>query len=132
MKSIVIDTDILIDYAKGYASWIDEYLEGSSSQLILPTIVIAEYFASKTMEKERETRIAEKTFSLFGKQDLTQDIAKIIGKILRNNLAPATASIPDIVIAATTLFLDAELATRNTRDFATIPDLRFFDPKKKR
>ncbi|MBI2616709.1 PIN domain-containing protein [Candidatus Gottesmanbacteria bacterium] len=130
MKFIVVDTNILIDYAKGYAEWVDDYLQLSSPvNLVLPTIVIAEYFASRALEDEKEVHVAEKTFSLFKKQDLTESIAKIVGKILRHKSHPTTASIPDIVVAATALFLNAELATRNKRDFAKIPHLRFFDPK---
>lgn len=131
MKTIVIDTNILIDYVNSHALWLEEILasEKKTTQLVLPTIVIAEYFASTVLEEEKEVRIADKTFAIFTKQDLTEEIARILGSILRHKSYPSGASLADLVIAATALFLDAELATRNKADFAKIPHLRFFDPK---
>lgn len=131
MRYIVIDTNILIDYVNGYADWLDKTLEAKTKfTLILPTIVIAEYFTSQALEDERQAKIADKTFAIFKKQDLTEDIAKILGMILRRKTYPPGANLADLIITATTLFLDAELATRNKSDFAKIPNLRFFDPEK--
>lgn len=132
MRKIVIDTNILIDYANGYAKWLTLILSKKQTEIeiILPTIVIAEYFTSTAFEKEKEVLIADKTFALFEKHDLTEDIAKILGKILRRKTYPMGASLADLIIASTSLYLDAELATRNKADFAKIPNLRFFDPEK--
>lgn len=131
MKIVVLDTNILIDYANGYASWIDEVLTRlrDTAKLILPTIVLAEYFTSEEFEKKEKVVIADKTFMEFDKQDLTEDIAKILGTILRRKIYSQGASLADLIIAATTLHLDAVLATRNQKDFAKIPHLRFFDSK---
>ncbi len=132
MKKIVIDTDILIDYANEFAPWLTDILEAKSStiRLVLPTIVIAEYFTSITLEDEHEKRVAEETFLLFEKQDLIEDIAKVLGRLLRRKTYFQGAGLADLIIAATAIFLDAPLATRNRKHFAKIPDLRFFDPKK--
>lgn len=131
MQKIVIDTNILIDYANGYARWLDEFFKkvNSDAKLVLPTIVIAEYFTSTALEKEENAEIADKTFSFFMKQDLNESIAKILGTMMRRKTYPTSASIGDLIIAATTIYLDAELATRNKADFSKIPNLRFFNPK---
>ena len=132
---IVVDTNILIDYAHGYAKWLEEILGSQrrrSIELILPTIVIAEYFTSALLEESYEVEIADRTFSLFTKQDLNEEIAKILGRILRHKSYPPGADLADLIIASTALYVDAELATRNNADFAKIPQLRFFDPKKLR
>lgn len=131
MRGIVFDTNILIDYANGYAKWLDELLSGKRDvKLILPTIVIAEYFTSTALEKPHEVGVADRTFALFEKQDLTEEIAKVLGTILRRKTYPIGASLADLIIAATALHLNAELATENKSDFAKIPNLRFFNPKK--
>lgn len=132
MKTIVFDTNILIDYANGYAEWLELLLtlKKSTIQLVLPTIVIAEYFASVSLEKEYEAKVADETFALFSKQELTEEIAKMLGKILRDKTYPKGASLADLVIAATTICLKGELATRNRQDFAKIPNLVFFEPDK--
>jgi predicted nucleic acid-binding protein len=131
MQKIVIDTNILIDYAHGHAKWMDDFLKIKSLnvELILPTIVIAEYFTSTALEKKENAEIADKTFSFFAKQDLNESIAKILGKMMRRKTYPISASTADLIIAATAIYFDAELATRNKSDFSKIPKLRFFDPK---
>jgi predicted nucleic acid-binding protein len=130
LKKIVLDTDVLIDYVNGYAGWLDKIISLSESNisLILPTIVIAEYFASDSLEREKEQKIADKTFLMFQKQDLTEGIAKTLGQILRRKTYEKGASLSDLIVASTALFLDAELATRNKNHFKKIPKLRFFDP----
>ncbi|MBI3560041.1 PIN domain-containing protein [Candidatus Gottesmanbacteria bacterium] len=128
MEAIVLDTDTLIDYSKGYAPWIDELVQKGSVRLVLPTIVIAEFFASKTLDDPYEVEVADKTFALFSRQDLTEPIAKTLGGLLRHKTYPSGASTADLIIAATALFLGAPLATRNKGHFRSIPDLTFFDP----
>ena len=132
MQKIVVDTNILIDYANGYAKWLDGFLKTRTlnSKLILPTIVIAEYFTSTSLENKKNAETADKTFSLFTKQDLNESIAKILGAMLRRKAYPSGAGIADLIIASTAIYLDAELATKNKDDFAKIPNLRFFDPKR--
>lgn len=132
MQKIVVDTNILIDYANGYAKWLDEFFtaRNSDTKLVLPTIVIAEYFTSIALEKEENEEIADKTFSFFTKQDLNEPIAKILGAMMRRKAYPPGANTADLIIASTAIYLDAELATNNKKDFAKIPDLRLFDPRK--
>lgn len=132
MKTVVVDTNILIDYANGYAPWLEPLLslEKHKIQLVLPTIVIAEYFTSTALEKKYEVQVADKMFAFFTKQDLTEEIAKVLGTILRRKTYQKGAGMADLIIAATALHLDAKLATRNKDDFAKIPDLLFFEPEK--
>lgn len=131
MKRVVVDTNTLIDYAHGYAKWLDDLLgfEEQVIELVLPTIVIAEYFTSTALEDEHKIKVADKTFALFTKQDLNEEIAKILGGILRHKSYPASAGLADLIVASTTIYLNAELATSNKKDFAKIPDLKFFNPK---
>lgn len=131
MRRVVVDTNILIDYAHGYAKWLDDLLSSGErvAELVLPTIVIAEYFTSTALEDEHEIRVADKTFALFTKQDLNEEIAKILGGILRHKSYPPGANLADLIIASTAVYLNGELATRNKTDFAGIPNLNFFDPK---
>lgn len=132
MQKIIVDTNILIDYANGYAKWLDNFFKArnSGAKLILPTIVIAEYFTSTSLEKEENAEIADKTFSFFIKQDLNEEIAKVLGAMMRRKVYPLGAGLADLIIAATALHLDGELATRNKADFLKIPNLRFFDSKR--
>lgn len=134
MKQIVVDANILVDYVNGYASWLGHLLKlkdfKSDYEIILPTIVIAEYFAALSLEKKSEQKFADEMFILFRKKDLTEEIAKVLGRILRHKSYLHGASIADLIIASTAIYLDAELATNNKTHFENIPALRFFDPEK--
>lgn len=130
MSTVVLDTNILIDYVHGYSPWVKIILKERPqlTQLVLPTIVIAEYFASNVFDYAKEEKVADETFSLFSKQDLTLEIAKELGKILRHKTYVPGAGTADLIIAATALSLNAPLATNNKNHFASIPHLHFFDP----
>lgn len=130
MRTVVLDTNILIDNVHGFAPWVDTLLKSLQAyRLVIPTIVIAEYLTAKEVEKTFERAKTEEYLSLFFKQDFTEEIAKILGGLLRHKSYPPGASLSDLIIAATTIFLKAKLATNNKTDFKDIPDLKFFDPK---
>lgn len=128
-QSVVVDTDILIDFAHDYAEWLRGLLKDKSYGVVLSTIVIAEYLTAKSIDDKKELKLAEKTFSFFVKQDFTEEIAKIMGRIMRNKSFPRGTGIADLIIASTAIYLDAPLATRNKSHFQGIPGLRFFEPK---
>lgn len=129
MKKVIVDTNVLIDYVNGYTKWLEDVIryERSEIELVLPTIVIAEYFTSTALEKEDEAEVADRMFSFFRKQDLNEEIAKVLGAILRRKTYAQGASLADLIIASSTIYLKGELATRNKADFAKIPNLRFFN-----
>ena len=130
MRNIVFDTNILIDNIHGHARWLDELLAiPGEFHLIVPTIVISEFLTASEEETQEGKEKSRKYFSYFRIQDLNYEIAEILGTILRRRTHVPHASTSDLIIAATTIYLDGELATRNKKDFAKIPHLRFFDPK---
>ena len=127
MKIIVLDTNILIDHVHGHAGWLDGYLQkGEKFLLIIPTVVIAEFFTASEEEAKEGKEKSQKYFSLFKIQDLTYPIADILGSILRRKTYLPGVSLADLIIAATAIYLDGELATRNRKDFKNIPGLRLF------
>lgn len=131
MRTIVLDTNILIDNVHGFATWIDILREQPEHfLLVVPTIVVAEYLTAQEIEYEEEKQKAERYLTLFTKHDLTEDIAKTLGIILRRKTYAPSADLADLIVAATALHLHAELATRNRADFAKIPGLIFFEPEK--
>lgn len=130
MKIIVLDTDILIDNIYGFAPWVKIFLQSENVKLVVPTIVIAEYLNDKKAETELGEKESKKYLSWFQTQDLNEEIAYILGMILRRKMYASRAGLADLIIASTAIYLDAELATRNKADFSKIPNLRFFDPKK--
>ncbi|OGG14222.1 hypothetical protein A2773_06385 [Candidatus Gottesmanbacteria bacterium RIFCSPHIGHO2_01_FULL_39_10] len=129
MNIVVVDTNILIDYIHGFAPWLKLLLHKRQEfTLVVPTIVTAEYLTAEENE-DQNYRIRTKGYlKLFKIQDLTYEISEILGDILRRKTYLKGAGIGDLIIASTTLYFAGELATRNQKDFAKIPNLRFFDP----
>ncbi|MCL4352922.1 PIN domain-containing protein [Patescibacteria group bacterium] len=132
MKIIVLDTDILIDNIYGFAPWVKLFLQLEDVRLVVPTIVIAEYLNDKKAETELGEKESKKYLSWFQTQDLNEEIAYILGMILRRKMYTSGASLADLIIASTAIYLNAKLATNNKKDFAKIPGLRLFDPEKLR
>lgn len=131
MITIVLDTNVLIDNVHGFASWVDQLLNRPHQfRLVVPTIVVAEYLSAQEIETEKGKEKSEDYLSLFIKQDLTEEIAKELGTILRRKTYISGASISDLIVAATAIYLEAELATGNKSHFSKIPNLKFFDSKK--
>lgn len=129
MKIIVLDTNILIDNVHGYAQWVDTLVKKEDYHLIVPTIVVAEYLTAQDVEDSIGQEKSRRYISLFKIQDLNYEIAEVLGRILRRKMHVPSASMADLIVASTALYLDVELATRNKSDFAKIPQLRFFDPR---
>lgn len=131
MKTIILDTDILIDNVHGFATWVDKLLKRPKDyRLVVPTIVVAEYLSAQEVETAMGRDKSDNYLLLFKKQDLTEEIAQILGTIFRRKTYVTSASTADLIIAATVLSLSGELATRNKKDFEKIPELKLFDPKK--
>lgn len=129
MRKIVVDTDILIDYTHSRAVWVPPLLELPTYQLVIPTIVVAEYFAATSLDEKEKAELANKILLPFIRQDLTEEIAREMGEIMRHKSYPPGAGTADLIIASTAIYLDAPLATRNKSHFQGIPGLRFFDPE---
>lgn len=131
LKTIVLDTNVLIDNVHGYAEWVDILLKKRTEYLfVVPTIVIAEYLTAKENETSGGKEKSKNYLGLFKTQDFTSEIAAILGEILRRKSYTPNASLADLIVAATAIYLDTPLATRNQAHFAKIPKLTFFDSKK--
>ncbi|MDP3733585.1 MAG: PIN domain-containing protein [Candidatus Daviesbacteria bacterium] len=128
MKRIVLDTNILIDNVHGFAKWVDDFLKREEIQLVVPTIVVAEYLTAQEAETKTGYESSKSYLATFKIYDLTGEIAEILGRILRRKSYVLGASLADLIVAATAIYLDAELATGNKKDFSKIPDLKFFIP----
>lgn len=126
MKTVVFDTDVLIDHTHGYAPWIDTLLIEGNVRFIIPTIVFSEFFASNIFDDDNQIKKAEEGFVYFERQDFTFDCAMNLASLLRHKPFPSGASISDLMVAATALYLDAEIATRNISHFQGIPGIKLF------
>ena len=124
MTKVVIDTSTIIDFTRAGIGQLPGLLKAAKSlelELFIPTVVILELWAGKSMKLPKNITAADKLFSGIKLIDLTESIAKLAGNLLRQN---CLAQPMDAIIAASALELDAKLATNNRRHFAGIKGLK--------
>lgn len=122
---VVIDSSIIIDFTRaglGVLEFLVELKKADKVEILIPTIVVAELWAGQDIAEDD----LEKLLSGFIQVELTEKIAKKTGEILRGKLASGF----DAIIAATALECGAQLATRNTKHFVGIKNLKIFGLQK--
>lgn len=114
------DTDILIDFLRGYQQSVD-FINTNSSQIILSTIVIADLYAG--VRGKQELTILNNFVSLFEVIPVTEEIAKIGGLYKRDFGKSHGVGLADAVIAATCHSKNAQLKTLNVKHYPMIKNL---------
>lgn len=118
--SILVDTDVLIDFLRGNtkaAAFINEI----SSRIILSPIVVAELYAG--VKGKAELTILENFVSLFRVVPLTVEIAKIGGLYNCDFGKSHGVGLADAILAATADAEKAELKTLNVKHYPMISGL---------
>lgn len=126
MKNVFVDTDIIINYSKGFGKNLIELFElkeNSQVELYINPIIIAEFYADKNLLKQKEMERINKLFQMFQVIDISKEIGLLTGELLRTS---QTISIADTFIAATCLHHDLLLATNNKKDFGRVKRLVFY------
>ncbi len=125
MTSYLIDTNILIYYLAGAIPddekpVIDQILQESFNVSIITRIELLGWkdHTSEGLNKARSLLDCARCLPL------TDTLAEKTIELR----AGVNISLPDAVIAASALSLDAILVTRNERDFDSVPDLVIYNP----
>ena len=114
------DTDVLIDFLRGYQQAID-FINTNASQIILSTIVIAELYAG--VRGKQEIIILNDFVSLFDVISMNSEIAKIGGLYKRDFGKSHGVGLADAIIAATCHSKNAQLKTLNIKHYPMIKNL---------
>ena len=114
------DTDILIDFLRGYQQAVD-FINTNASQIILSTIVIAELYAG--VRGKQELTILNDFVSLFDVISMNSEIAKIGGLYKRDFGKSHGVGLADAIIAATCHSKNAQLKTLNVKHYPMIKNL---------
>lgn len=123
--NIVIDTSVLIDHLRGGKVWkkiVDEI--GGETGLFVPTIVLFELFSG---ESTKDLAVVEKIYGLltnFQRIDLNEEISKQAGQLFCD--AKKTLQVPDCIIAASALQVNATVLTLNQKHFEQIPGINVY------
>jgi predicted nucleic acid-binding protein len=120
-RSILVDTDIVIDFLRGNKQAIS-YLKSESKLICFSAITVAEIYAGIKGKKE-EVEV-ERLFSIFPVIAATNEIAREAGKYINAYRPSHSVEIPDAIIAATCLLSDAELSTFNVKHYPMFKALK--------
>lgn len=110
----LVDTDILIDFLRGYnkaVAFVDQF----SPQIILSPIVIAELYAG--VKGDDELSVLDNFISLFHVVPLTSEIARLGGLYKRDFGKSHGVGLADAILAATAEIEKAELKTLNVKHY---------------
>ncbi len=124
---IVVDTSILIDYLRGGkrgVRFIGEIEGDDDSELFLPTIVVFELFSDQSTKSPIVVTKILNLLKFFQRIELTEEIARQAGQLFRDT--KKTFQVPDYIIAASALQMNAVVATLNTKHFEQIPNINIY------
>ena len=119
--SLLLDTDVLVDFLRGYGKAVT-FVNTHSSRIILSSIVVAELFAG--VNEDADLTALENFVSLFRVIPLTTEIAKTGGLYKRDYGKSHGVGLADAIIAATCEAENAELKTLNIKHYPMIKNLK--------
>jgi predicted nucleic acid-binding protein len=119
-KPFLVDSDVLIDYLKGFDSAFD-LMETHIDRIALSVITIAEIRAG--IKGKEEEQAFEQFLSAIPHYDVTRTIAEMGGDWVRQFGRSHGVEIPDALIAATAAVHHLELKTLNTKHYPMIQAL---------
>lgn len=132
MDSVILDTDIIIDYSRGISTELQHFLnlqDKGEIILIVPAMVIFEFYSGSSLTSNQAKELADLLFSKFKIVEFDETIAKIAAQINRERKMQEKIDVGDIIIAATCLYYKAKIATKNKKHFKQIKGLTFFLPR---
>lgn len=132
MTSYLVDTDWIIDCLHGQRPAIDTIMELAPRGLLVSIISYGELYEGAYYARNPQEKLEGLRNFLEGKEilPLTLPIVERFG-IVRGSLASSIRQQigdMDLLIAATALEHKLTVLTRNVRDFAQIPGLKFHQP----
>ena len=118
--SLLLDTDVLVDFFRGYSKAVT-FVNANSFRIILSSIVIAELYAG--VKGDAELSALENFVSLFRVIPVTSEIAKTGGLYKRDYGKSHGIGLADAIIAATCDAENAALKTLNIKHYPMIKGL---------
>ena len=120
-KPILPDTDVLVDFFRGYARAAD-FVNTYDTRIILSAVVVAELFAG--VKGDAEQAALQDFISLYRVVPVTAGIGKAGGLYKRDYGKSHGVGLADAILAATAESENAELKTLNTKHYPMLKDLQ--------
>lgn len=120
-RLFLIDTDILVDFFRGYSKAV-AYVNTHFSHIVLSSIVVAELYAG--VKGKTELSALDNFVSLFRVIPVTSEIAKTGGLYKRDYGKSHGVGLADAIIAATCTTESVELKTLNIKHYPMLKSLK--------
>jgi predicted nucleic acid-binding protein len=117
---MLLDTNILIDFMRGYPPAI-EFFGAAQEQFSLSVLTVAEMFAGVREGKER--KLLGEALPAYHLLDVTAEIAKLAGMLKRDFHRSHSIDLIDATIAATASLHKLQLVTLNRKHFPMLRDI---------
>ena len=127
MKKVVLDTDIIIDFFRAEIGPFSRLIELQNRHAI--ESLSLHHHSDGTFHRRVVRKNAaqlEEFIEKFRIVTFDKILARFTGELRRGR--KLNLHFADFIIGSTTLWLGAELATRNKKHFQEIPGLKFFSP----
>jgi len=123
---ILCDTNILIEFYKGNSAVMEALQNIGVSNLAISVVTIGELFYGA--KDKRELHKIQNHLTLINQFPLDADISTRFVSLLEEYALSHKLSVPDALIAATSLSHGISLYTLNKKDFQFITDLQLYKP----
>lgn len=120
-RPILIDTDVMVDFLRGYAKAVS-LVKGCEGGIVLSSIVVAELYAG--VKGERELSTLDDFISFCRIAPVSQKIARLGGLYKRDYAKSHGVGIADAIIAATAEHEELDLKTLNIRHYPMLKGLK--------
>ena len=126
MIKVLVDTDVLIDYSKGYTGTLEELFEKQAKaqvELFINPVIIAEFYTDLKLKNKQRREKTEEFLRFFKTANISGKTGLLAGELLRGN---RVLFLGDALIAATAVIEKLKLATRNKKHFKSVQNLEFY------
>lgn len=126
-KLVVIDSSIFIDHFRNYipaVSFFSSLSDEEKKYVLFSAITESELISGRSCEDDSVKAKVIQMLNSFNKIEVNNKIAMLAGDLSRKQ----NILIPDAIIAATALVNNADLLTKNLKDFERIKNLKSLSP----
>ncbi len=120
-KPIFIDTDIMIDFLRGYAQAVS-LVKDCAGGIVLSSIVVAELYAG--VKDNRELATLDDFIAFCNVAPVSGEIARLGGLFKRDFAKSHGVGIADAIIAATAQLEELDLKTLNIKHYPMLKGLK--------
>ena len=129
MVKVLVDSDILIDYSKGWGVDLEKVLTNPAQEAYITPVNIAEFLNDKNLKSKNKYAQALEFLRSFLVEGADRSVGEKTGELLRSKQIDYLG---DALIAAVCLEKDMQLMTRNVKHFKRVKGLKFYGVEKKR